>query len=86
MNTTQVIDLVNETVTFARRRWIVRIVICATDIDALRRAYTSAQLTADALFHAIFVAIQDVTAMQALWLFNLLVLGVAILFTEDATA
>ena len=69
----QVVDLVHEAVTLARRHRRVGRVVGAAHVDALRRAHAGAQLAADALLHAVLVAIEDVTAVEPHRLRTLLV-------------
>ena len=59
----EVVDLVDEAVPLTRRDRIVDRVVGAADVDATRRAHARAQLAADALLHAVLVAVEDVTAV-----------------------
>ena len=59
----EVVDLVDEAVPLTRRDRIVDRVVGAADVDATRRAYARAQLAADALLHAVLVAVEDVTTV-----------------------
>ena len=72
MDAAQVVDLVDEAVALARRDRRVGRVVGAAHVDALRRAHARAELAADALLHAVLVAIEDVTAVEALGLRALL--------------
>ena len=75
MDAAQVVDLVDEPEALARRRRVVRIVVGAAHVDALGRADAGAQLAADALLHAVLVAVEDVTAVQPVRLRRLDVVG-----------
>ena len=59
----EVVDLVDEAVPLTRRDRIVDRVVGAADVDAPRRADARAQLAADALLHAVLVAVEDVTTV-----------------------
>ena len=59
------VDLVDEPVALTRRHRIVRRVVGAPHIDASGRADAGAQLAADALLHAVLVAVEDVAAVEA---------------------
>ena len=74
----QVVDLVDEAVALAGADRVVGRVVGAADVDAAGRAHAGAQLAADALLHAVLVAVEDVTAVEAVRLVPLaaLVLGV----------
>ena len=85
MDATQVVDFVHETETFTWRSGVVRIVVLAAHVNALRRTHASTQFATDALFHAVFVTVQNMTAVKTLWLLNLFVFVVAILATENST-
>src|SRR5262249_52543012 len=61
----QVVDLVDEAVALARADRTIGRVVGAAHVDALRRAHARAELAADALLHAVLVAIEDVTAVRA---------------------
>ena len=91
----QVVDLVDEAEALARRRRVGRVVVGAAHVDALGRADAGTQLAADALLHAVLVAVEDVAAVQALGLGDLLVAGdvlraprwtIVLPFFGDATA
>ena len=74
----QVVDLIDEAVALARRHRFVGRVVGAAHVDATSGAHTGAQLAADALLHAVLVAVQHMAPVQALGLGPLatLVLGV----------
>jgi hypothetical protein len=86
MDATQVVDLIHETEAFTWRSWVIRVVVGSTHINALCRTHTGAQFAPDALFHSIFVTVQNMTAMHALWLVDLFVLDVIVLATKYAAA
>ena len=73
MNAAKVIDFVDPTETLTWRRWILWIVVCTTNVNTFCRAHSSAQFATDALFHAVFIAIQHMATMQTFWLWNLFV-------------
>jgi hypothetical protein len=52
-------------------------------VNALRRTHGCTQFATDALFHAVFVTIQNMATVQAFWLWNLFVhhLGALAYFT-----
>ena len=83
----QVVDLVDEAEALAWRGRVLRVVVGAAHVDALRRAHAGAQLAADALLHAVLVAVEHVAAVQALGLGDLLVatLGVVALLGDATT-
>src|SRR5581483_1693303 len=60
----QVVDLVDEPVALAGAHGVVGRVVLSTDVDAPRGAYARAELTPDALLHAVLVAVEDVAAME----------------------
>src|SRR5690606_1898520 len=60
-------------VALARRGRVLGVVVGAAHVDAVGRAHAGAQLAADALLHAVLVAVEDVTAVQALPPLGLLV-------------
>ena len=68
----QHVDLVYEPVALSRAHRIVVRVVCPADVDAIGRAHTGAQLTADALLHPVWVAVEDVTTMETFGLDSLL--------------
>src|SRR3954464_8909826 len=74
----QVVDLVDEAVALTGTDRRVRRVVLAPHVDATGRAHAGAQLAADALLHAVLVAVQHVPAVEPLGLVPLaaLVLGV----------
>ena len=76
VNAAQVVDLVDEAVALAGRHRVFRRVVFASHIDASRWAHASAQLTADALLHAVFVPVEHVAAVEAF--------GLCLLYTSDA--
>ena len=86
MNAAQIIDLVHETKTLTRRCWIVWVVVGTTNVNALCRTHTGAEFAANALFHSVFVTIQDVATMHALWLVDLFIFGVVVFTTKYAAA
>src|SRR5262249_21148589 len=61
----EAVDLVHVAVALARRGGCVGRVVGAADVDALRRAHARTELTADALLHAVLVAVEDVAAVRA---------------------
>src|SRR5207248_9586981 len=61
----QVVDLVDEAVALAWRDGIVGRVVGTAHVDAPRRAHACAQLAADALLHAVLVAVEDVATVEA---------------------
>ena len=73
MDAAQVVDLVDPAKALAWRSWIIRVVVGATNVNALCWADRCTQLAADALLHAVFVAVEHVATMQALGLGNLFV-------------
>jgi hypothetical protein len=68
----QKIDLIYVAEALAGRCRRIRIVVTPPDVNTTGRANPSAQLTADALLHPVFVSIQDVAAMKARRLWPLL--------------
>src|SRR5581483_12001562 len=61
----QIVDLVDPPVAFARREPLLIGVVGAFDIDGVGRARPGAQLAADALLQAVFVAVELVAAVIA---------------------
>ena len=61
----EVVDLVDEAVALAGRHGVVGRVVGAAHVDAPGRAHTGAQLAADALLHAVLVAVEDVATVQS---------------------
>jgi hypothetical protein len=76
VDTAEIVDLVDVPVALTRTDGVVHGVIEATDVDAVSGADTGAELTANALFHAIFVPVKYVTTVLA-WLLGTLLLGIA---------
>ena len=74
----QVVDLVDEAVALAGADRVVGRVVGAADVDALGRAHAGAQLAPDALLHAVLVPVEDVAAVEALRLGDLLVVAAAL--------
>jgi hypothetical protein len=56
-------------------------------MDAFRRTHRSTKLTADALFHAVFVSIENMATVQTFWLVNFDVhfFGGTLLATKHST-
>ena len=75
MDAAQIVDFVDVAEAFAGRHGIFRRVVGATHINAAGGADSSAKLAADALFHAVFVAVEHMAPVQTLRLLPLL-LGV----------
>ncbi len=75
MDASQVVDLVDVAVAFARRLRIIRRVVGAPHIDASGRAHTGAQFAADALLHTVLIAVEDVASVQTLRLGGLVISG-----------
>src|SRR5204863_4850236 len=73
VDASQVVDLVDEAEALARRDGCVDRVVLSPHVDALCGTDAGAQLAADALLHAVLVAIEDVATMEALRLGTLLV-------------
>ena len=65
MDAAKVVDLVDVAVALARRHRVVRRVVETAHVDAVRRTHAGAQLAADALLHAVLVAVEDVAAVLA---------------------
>ena len=63
MNATQIVDLIDKPVSLAGRDRVVDRVVRAAHVDALGRTHTSAEFAADALLHAVFVTIENMTAV-----------------------
>jgi hypothetical protein len=86
MNAPEIVDLIDKSEALTGRGGIHRVIVLAANIDASRWTDSGAQLTADALLHAVFVAVQDVTSVQALWLVDLLIfLVISLLAPHTAT-
>jgi hypothetical protein len=62
----EIVDLVHESVPLSGSDGRIGRVVGAAHVDAPRRAHARAQLAADALLHAVLVAVEDVPAVQAL--------------------
>jgi hypothetical protein len=76
VNAAEIVDLVDVPVALTRTNGVIHGVIKATDVDAVSGADTGTELTANALFHAIFVPIEHVTSVLT-WLLGTLLLGIA---------
>src|SRR5579885_2976011 len=59
------VDLVADGIALAGRHGVLRVVLGGADGDAAHRAGAGAELAADALLHAVVVAVQDVAAAVA---------------------
>src|SRR5205085_11709586 len=82
VDATQIVDLVDEPVAFAGADRLVGRIVLASDVDAARWADARAQLTADALLHAVFVPVEHVTPVETN---GLLALLLRILDRDDAS-
>src|SRR5262245_66654373 len=65
MDAAQVVDLGDVAVALAGRDRVVGRVVGAAHVDAAGRAHARAQLAADALLHAVLVAVEDVATVEA---------------------
>ena len=86
MDATQVVDLIHETEALTGRSWVIRVVVGSTHVNALCRTDSGAQFATDALFHSIFVTIQNMATMHAFWFVDLFVFDVVVLATKYAAA
>src|SRR6478609_6970304 len=82
----EVVDLVDEPVALAGRGGVIGVVVLAAHVDAIGGAHTSAELAADALLHAVLVAVEDVPAVQAVRLGDLGVVLGRLALAEPAPA
>ena len=83
----QIVDLVDEAVALTRRDRVLGIVLRSAHIDAPGGTDTGAQFAADALLHAVLVAVEDVATMDPEGLRGLLlrILGRDPLLASDLT-
>ena len=64
MDASEIVDLVDVAKTLTGRNWVLDRIVGATDEDALRGAHTGAEFATDALFHSVFVTIENVTTVN----------------------
>ena len=64
MDAPEIVDLVDVAKTFSGRNWVLNRIVGATHEDALRGTNTSAEFATDALFHSVFVTVENVTTVN----------------------
>jgi hypothetical protein len=71
VDTAEIVDLIDVSVTLPWGDRSCLGIIRTADIYAFGRAYAGAEFTADAFFHTVLIAVEDVPAMEAGWLWSL---------------